>query len=161
MSRLQRLGQLLKPVLSAQRTPGGVPPGVLACATRLQGAHSQSLPVASNLWVCSQGFSTGAAVPADYEHATGAEREELEAKHRLGVDNPYHEEWLDAPWGTETNPVEVTSHFSQRVVGVPDPYDDSIVWWDTIHAGQPPKQIIEDGEFFILKQLEGGGHGHH
>ena len=68
---------------------------------------------------------------------------------------------LDSPWGTETNPVEVTSHFGQRVVGVPDPYDDSIVWWDTIHAGQPPKQIIEDGEFFILKQLEGGGHGHH
>ena len=68
---------------------------------------------------------------------------------------------LDAPWGTETNPVEVTSHFSQRVVGVPDPYDDSLVWWDTIHAGQPPKQIIEDGEFFVLKKLEGGGHGHH
>lgn len=35
---------------------------------------------------------------------------------------------LDAPWGTADKPVEVTSAFSERIVGVPDPYDDSIVW---------------------------------
>ena len=35
---------------------------------------------------------------------------------------------LDAPWGTAEKPVEVTSAFSERIVGVPDPYDDSIVW---------------------------------
>jgi len=35
---------------------------------------------------------------------------------------------LDAQWGTEDNPVEVTSSYAERIVGVPDPYDDSIVW---------------------------------
>lgn len=35
---------------------------------------------------------------------------------------------VDAPWGTETNPVEVTSSFTERIVGVPDPADDSIIW---------------------------------
>ena len=48
---------------------------------------------------------------------------------------------LDAPFGTEDKPVEVTSSFSERIVGVPDPYDDSIVWWGNIHEGDPPKQV--------------------
>ena len=67
---------------------------------------------------------------------------------------------LDAPFGTEDKPVEVTSSFSERIVGVPDPYDDSIVWWGNIHEGDPPKQIVEGGEFFILKRSEDAGHGH-
>ena len=67
---------------------------------------------------------------------------------------------LDAPFGTEDKPVEVTSTFSERIVGVPDPYDDSIVWWGNIHEGDPPKQIVEGGEFFILKRTgDSAGHG--
>ena len=67
---------------------------------------------------------------------------------------------LDAPFGTEDKPVEVTSTFSERIVGVPDPYDDSIVWWGNIHEGDPPKQIVEGGEFFILKRTgDHAGHG--
>jgi hypothetical protein len=30
--------------------------------------------------------------------------------------------------------------------------------WGIIEEGQPPKQIIEDGEYFTLKRVEGGGH---
>ena len=67
---------------------------------------------------------------------------------------------LDAPFGTEDKPVEVTSSFGERIVGVPDPYDDSIVWWGNIHEGDPPKQIVEGGEFFVLKRLGDVGHGH-
>ncbi len=67
---------------------------------------------------------------------------------------------LDAPFGTPEKPVEVPSMFDHRVVGVPDPDDDSIVWWGIVEEGQPPKQIIEEGEYFILKRVEGGG-GHH
>lgn len=48
---------------------------------------------------------------------------------------------LDAPFGTEDNPVVVTSSYSERVVGVPDPDDDSLVWWGIIEEGQPPKQV--------------------
>lgn len=34
---------------------------------------------------------------------------------------------LDAPFGTEDNPVVVPSEFSERIVGVNDPDDDSLV----------------------------------
>jgi cytochrome c oxidase subunit 5b len=34
------------------------------------------------------------------------------------------------------------------------------VWWGVIEDGQPPKQIIEGGEFFVLKRLPSSG-GHH
>jgi len=73
----------------------------------------------------------------------------------------WHEDWLDAPWGTTAAPVEVTSVFSERVVGVPDPADDSIVWWGTVREGEPPRQIIEGGEYFVLKKIGDGGGGHH
>ena len=87
---------------------------------------------------------------AEIEHATGLERKQLESE-RKGVDL-FHEPWLDAPFGTETNPVEVTSAFAERVVGVPDAEDDSTIWWGTLKAGEPPKQITQNGEYFVLKQ---------
>ena len=34
---------------------------------------------------------------------------------------------LDAPFGTEDNPVVVPSEFGERIVGVADPDDDSLV----------------------------------
>ena len=69
---------------------------------------------------------------------------------------------LEAPWGTESNPVEVTSSLHERIVGVPDPYDDSIIWWGVIEEGQPPKQIVDTGEFFVLKRVsDSEGHGGH
>lgn len=49
---------------------------------------------------------------------------------------------LDAPFGTAENPVEVPSEFDHRVVGVPDPDDDSLVWWGIIEDGQPAKQVF-------------------
>lgn len=68
---------------------------------------------------------------------------------------------LESPWGTEESPVAVASAFTERVVGVPDPYDDSIIWWGTIKEGEPPRQIVEGGEFFVLKRTpEEDSHGH-
>ena len=77
--------------------------------------------------------------------------EELVAK--AGGRDMWREDWLDAPFGTATAPVAVTSVFSERVVGVPDPADDSIIWWGTIKEGEPPKQLIEGGEYFVLKRI--------
>ena len=68
---------------------------------------------------------------------------------------------LDAPFGTEDKPVAVTSYFSERIVGVPDPYDDSIIWWGHIKEGEPPKQIVDGGEFFVLERLHDDNIGHH
>ncbi len=48
----------------------------------------------------------------------------------------------------------MTSSFSERIVGVTDPEDDSIVVWDFIKEGEPPKQIVENGEYFVLKKIE-------
>ncbi|CAK0787891.1 hypothetical protein CVIRNUC_011113 [Coccomyxa viridis] len=110
------------------------------------------------VYTSPRSFASG-DVTLDLEHATGLERQELEAKLTTGKDM-FHEDWLDAPFGTEDKPVEVTSSFSERIVGVPDPYDDSIVWWGNIHEGDPPKQIVEGGEFFVLKRMGDGGHGH-
>ncbi len=45
-------------------------------------------------------------------------------------------------------------------MGVPDPDDDSIVWWGVVEEGQAPRQIVEGGEFFVLKRLPSSG-GHH
>lgn len=132
------------------------------------GRSLQGIFILSNYLKTSFGnFTTSAATqataPADLtdeiEHATGLERAELEAKAK-GVD-PFHEAWLDAPFGTETRPVEVTSEFEERIVGVPDPDDDSLVWWGVIKEGEPPKQIVEGGEFFVLKRLPSSGGGHH
>lgn len=32
------------------------------------------------------------------------------------------------------------------------------VWWGVIEDGQPPKQIIEGGEFFVLKKVPATSH---
>lgn len=84
---------------------------------------------------------------------------ELESLSRS--EDPWHEAWLDAPAGTEENPVEVTSAFAERIVGVTDPDDESLIWWGIIEEGQPPKQIIEGGEFFVLKRIPDPTGGHH
>ena len=107
-----------------------------------------------------RGFASQASelMDAEIDHATGLEREELEAAKR-GVEM-FHEAWLDAPFGTEANPVEVTSEFSERVVGVPDVEDDSTIWWGVLKEGEGPKQITEGGEFLVLKKLPSSG-GHH
>ena len=62
----------------------------------------------------------------------------------------FKEDWLDAPFGTAESPVLVTSDFPERIVGVTDPEDDTIIVWDIIKEGEPPKQIVEGGEFFVL-----------
>ena len=87
----------------------------------------------------------------DMEHATGLERAELEAKAK-GV-NLFEEAWLSAPPGTPERPVEVTSVFPERIIGVTDPHDDSEVIWGLIKDGEPPRQLVPGGEFFILKRI--------
>ncbi|GAB4815596.1 hypothetical protein N2152v2_002642 [Parachlorella kessleri] len=132
--------------------------GLARLAPSLSSSLAQSQGSAWNaLKSWSSRFATAAGEVDVLEHATGAERYEGEQLAK-GVD-PWREAWLDAPFGTEDNPVVVPSAYSERVVGVPDPDDDSLVWWGVIEEGQAPKQIIEGGEFFVLKKIaESGGH---
>lgn len=86
----------------------------------------------------------------DLEHVTGLERKELESEAK--GESMFEEEWLSAPFGTVDKPVEVTSFNSERIVGVPDPDDDSIVVWGIVKENEPPKQLVEGGEYFVLKR---------
>jgi hypothetical protein len=43
----------------------------------------------------------------------------------------------------------------------PPPRPPLQVWWGVIEDGQPPKQIIEGGEYFVLKRIPGGDSHHH
>ena len=88
------------------------------------------------------------------EHATGLEKAEKDGAARGVNIFTEGEAWLQAPFGTPEKPVVVTSSFSERIVGVTDPEDDSIVVWDFIRQGEPPKQIIENGEYFVLKKID-------
>merc|ERR1719263_77331 len=97
--------------------------------------------------------STSSPVNLDHlEHATGLQKLEIDAKKK-GVDM-FEEAWLSAPAGTAEEPVVVTSSFSERIVGVTDPEDDGIVVWGVVKEGEAPKQIVDGGEFFVLKKMD-------
>lgn len=42
----------------------------------------------------------------------------------------------------------------ERIIGVTDPDDDTLVIWGIIREGEPPKQLVAGGEFFTLKRVE-------
>lgn len=42
----------------------------------------------------------------------------------------------------------------ERIIGVTDPEDDTLVIWGIIREGEPPKQLVAGGEFFSLKRVD-------
>jgi len=56
--------------------------------------------------------------------------------------------------GTPEEPVVVESVLEERIVGVPDPDDDCLVVWGLIKVGEPPRQLVDGGEYFVLKTVE-------
>ncbi|CAD7701359.1 unnamed protein product [Ostreobium quekettii] len=124
-SSRQRLGRLMGSLLGDRASPFG-----------------SSAPCGADVAVAAE----------DLGHATGLERIELEAEAKGA--SLFEEEWLSAPFGTIDNPVQVTSFNTERIVGVPDPDDDSIVVWGIVKENEPPKQLVENGEYFILKKVE-------
>jgi len=105
-------------------------------------------------------FAAGGEVKVtadDIEHATGLELLELEGQIKGGdIFADEDNKWLNAPFGTLENPVVVTSMFKERIVGAIDPDDESIICWGLVKVGADPVKIGD--EYFVLKQLEGGGH---
>lgn len=93
----------------------------------------------------------------------------------------WDEAWAYEPrFGTEDNPIQVPALLSERIIGVTDPDDDTLVIWGIVREGEPPKQLVAGGEFFVLKRVphiakvgdvlgiqlvpdgrEAGGGGHH
>jgi cytochrome c oxidase subunit 5b len=57
-------------------------------------------------------------------------------------------------FGTVDNPIEVPALLNERIIGVTDPEDDTLVIWGVIKEGEPPKQLVAGGEFFVLKRVD-------
>lgn len=57
-------------------------------------------------------------------------------------------------FGTEDDPISVPSLEPERIIGVTDPEDDTLVVWGILKAGEPPRQFIENGEFYLLQMVE-------
>jgi cytochrome c oxidase subunit 5b len=53
-------------------------------------------------------------------------------------------------FGTETDPIWVPSLENERIIGITDPEDDSLVVWGILRAYEPPRQFVEGGEFYVL-----------
>lgn len=67
----------------------------------------------------------------------------------------WDEAWAYEPrFGTVDNPIEVPALLNERIIGVTDPEDDTLVIWGVIKEGEPPKQLVAGGEFFVLKKVE-------
>jgi len=97
-------------------------------------------------------------VVSNLENATGLYRAELEGKLR-GEDVFDHHAFLRAPTGTKEAPCVVESTMEYRVVGAPDPEDDSIIHWGRLEEGAPAMKI--GNEWFIHKRVGGGHDDHH
>ncbi|QDZ18546.1 subunit 4 of mitochondrial cytochrome c oxidase [Chloropicon primus] len=117
-------------------------------------SYGQTTSGGSAVRTFSAGSSKGNELLEGMEHATGLEKAEKDGFSKGINIFTEGEAWLQAPFGTPEKPVVVTSAFTERIVGVTDPEDDSIVVWDFIRQGEPPKQIIENGEYFVLKQVD-------
>jgi ABC-type Fe3+ transport system permease subunit len=48
----------------------------------------------------------------------------------------------------------VPALLNERIIGVTDPEDDTLVIWGVIREGEAPKQLVAGGEFFVLKKVE-------
>mmetsp|Transcript_11233 Transcript_11233/g.41126 ORF Transcript_11233/g.41126 Transcript_11233/m.41126 type:complete len:187 (+) Transcript_11233:181-741(+) len=96
------------------------------------------------------------ALKAELEHATGLERMELEAAVQGA--SLFDEAWVNAPFGTEENPVKVPSMFAERIIGVTDPDDDSHVIWGVLREGE---RLVLCGQHFELERVTGEAAHHH
>jgi cytochrome c oxidase subunit 5b len=56
-------------------------------------------------------------------------------------------------FGNETDPIVVPSLEGERIIGVTDPEDDNLVVWGILRDGEPPRQLIEGGEFYLLSKV--------
>lgn len=90
------------------------------------------------------------APPAKYPN------EEPARKYRdLSDKELWHEAWMyEDRFGDEHSPMVVPSVEEDRVIGVTDPEDDTVVIWGILREGDPPKQFIDGGEFYVLKRVD-------
>lgn len=87
---------------------------------------------------------------------TTALSQEPPRKYRpLGDKELWHEAWMyEDKFGSEDDPIVVPSLEPERIIGVTDPEDDTLVVWGILKVDEAPRQFVENGEFYVLKQVE-------
>ncbi|GFR49876.1 hypothetical protein Agub_g11980 [Astrephomene gubernaculifera] len=67
----------------------------------------------------------------------------------------WHEAWMyEDKFGTEEDPIVVPSLEPERIIGVTDPEDETLVVWGVLKENEPPRQFVENGEFYVLKLVD-------
>uniref|UniRef100_A0A6U0WT60 Uncharacterized protein n=1 Tax=Polytomella parva TaxID=51329 RepID=A0A6U0WT60_9CHLO len=76
-------------------------------------------------------------------------------KAGLATRELWHEAWMyEEKVGTPEDPIVVPSLEGQRIIGVTDPEDDTIVVWGLVGENDPPRQLIEGGDYFVCKKVD-------
>lgn len=78
-------------------------------------------------------------------------------KHLCAATSPHFHTWYAAVVIIPPCPLCVTASphtTGERIIGVTDPEDDTLVIWGIIREGEAPKQLVAGGEFFTLKRVE-------
>eukprot|EP00882_Tetradesmus_deserticola_P001003 GHRQ01001086.1.p1 GENE.GHRQ01001086.1~~GHRQ01001086.1.p1 ORF type:complete len:162 (+),score=67.08 GHRQ01001086.1:129-614(+) len=120
--------------------------------------QSQVLPAASTYaasWLKHSYHSSATSWASQPATTAGAVTTAEEKNAHLVDKDIWDEAWAYEPrFGTEDSPIQVPALLGERIIGVTDPEDDTLVIWGVIREGEPPKQLVAGGEFFVLKKVE-------
>ncbi|KIZ04532.1 cytochrome c oxidase subunit 4,13 kD [Monoraphidium neglectum] len=123
--------------------------------TQQQAARQLAPAFAS--WLRSSAYHTSVSAWAEPPKASPSEVVgPADTKYGYLADKDiWDEAWAYEPrFGTEDNPIVVPSLLAERIIGVTDPQDDTLVIWGIVREGEPPKQLVAGGEFFTLSRVE-------
>lgn len=156
MSVVGRLAQLVAGVASRSTASQVLPAATTAASSWLKGSSSFTSTVQPAF---QSAFHTSAhrwqATASPTTTGSEAVTKSDEKYSHLTDKDIWDEAWAYEPrFGTEDNPILVPSLLSERIIGVTDPEDDTLVIWGIIRQGEPPKQLVAGGEFFSLKLVE-------
>ncbi|KAG2497777.1 hypothetical protein HYH03_004049 [Edaphochlamys debaryana] len=149
---MNRLGSLSGLLARAARSCGRR--WAVAGATELSAVGTVGQDIAAQVRSLHTTLTTCQGAPA--EAKSGALSTEPPRKYRpLGDKELWHEAWMyEDKFGTEEDPIQVPSLESERIIGVTDPEDETMVVWGILKEGEPPRQFVENGEFYVLKLVE-------
>lgn len=151
MSVAGRLAQLVAGVASRSTALQVLPAATAAASSWLgKGSSSVTHTVQSAFHSSPHSWQATAPTTAGGEAVTKTD----EKYAHLTDKDIWDEAWAYEPrFGTEDSPIMVPSLLSERIIGVTDPEDDTLVIWGIIREGEPPKQLVAGGEFFSLKRV--------
>lgn len=117
------------------------------------------LPALATGWLKQSAAASFHSSPSSWQAtvagAGGAVTKPEEKYAHLADKDIWDEAWAYEPrFGTEDNPIQVPALLGERIIGVTDPEDDTLVIWGIIREGEPPKQLVAGGEFFVLRRVE-------